>query len=158
MSDASVGFFLSVAFSFSILLINSYCSKIICMDGHTSFIVWLISIYILSLAWATVSAMSNSLSKFWTLSPNLWDFYISSMYNVSFLVLWVSKVLNFSNNFSFSCFCMANSYTSLIESPIVDLNSIDVDEELGSVCVTAIGIVVTGIMASQADSFSLSSP
>jgi len=59
--NASLGFVSNAAFWVSIsalhLTISSCFSKMICMDGHTSIIEWLISNQISSLAWGKVSAI-----------------------------------------------------------------------------------------------------
>ena len=147
MYVASVVLVLSVALYFFItalhLVMSSCCSKMICMDGHTSVMDCLISFQIVYLDWSKVSSINNSLSKFEILCPNLWDFCISSIYRVSFLIFCVSKFLNLSRCFSFSCFFVANSYAIFAGSSVFDVDSIFVDDELGSLPETTIGSGVT---------------
>ena len=124
------------------------------MDGHTFVMDWVNCVQIFSLAWAKLSTIRDSLSNFLILSSNLWHFCISCTYKVSFFTFYNSKFWNFCNNFSFSSFCMANSYDNIVGSATVEVDSMDVDDELGSVPTTTIGTIVTGTIASCVVSFS----
>lgn len=108
------------------------------MDGHTSVMESLISNQMSSLAWAKVSSISVLLSNYLTLSSNLCDFCISSIYKVSSFTFCDSRVWNFWSNFSFCCFCACSSYDNLVFSPVAEDEAMSAGGELRSAPVIGI--------------------